>query len=85
MVLLSVLASKLPKALPRHRRRLQYLLFTEGGVRPLNMTVPLDTEVGGGAMLRDVNKMGVISGGQFAFVPRPETLGHAAAGRVRAA
>ena len=39
----------------------KYLLFNEGGIAPSNMTVPLDTEVGGGAMLRDVQKMGVMT------------------------
>jgi hypothetical protein len=53
----------------------KYLLFNEGGISPSSVTVPLDPEVGGGAMLRDVQKMGVISGGQFAFTPRPSTLG----------
>lgn len=54
----------------------KYLLFNEGGMGPENRTLPLDTEVGGGAMLRDVVKVGVLSRGQIAFIPRPDTLGN---------
>ena len=53
-----------------------YLLFTQGGVAPNNVVVPLDEEVGGGAMLRDVKKMGVYSGGGIEFIPRPKSLGY---------
>jgi hypothetical protein len=52
-----------------------YLLFTRGAAGVQNMTIPLDMEVGGGAMLRDVVKVGVTSGGQMEFIPRPESLG----------
>jgi hypothetical protein len=38
--------------------------------------LPLDPEVGGGALLRNVLKVGVLSGGQVSFIPRPKTLGH---------
>jgi hypothetical protein len=53
----------------------KYLLFSRGGIAPSSNVVPLDPEVGGGAMLRDVQKMGVMSGGQLEFTPRPDTLG----------
>lgn len=53
-----------------------YFLYTNSAVAPSNVTVPLDTEVGGGAMLRDVKKLGVMSGGAFEFIPRPNMLGH---------
>jgi hypothetical protein len=54
----------------------KYLLFNQGGMGPENHTLPLDPEVGGGAMLRDVVKVGVLSRGQIAFIPRPDTLGN---------
>jgi len=54
----------------------KYLLFNEGGMGPENRTLPLDPEVGGGAMLRDVVKVGVLSRGQIAFIPRPDTIGN---------
>jgi hypothetical protein len=53
----------------------QYLLFSRGAAGVQNMTIPLDMEVGGGAMLRDVVKVGVTSGGAMEFIPRPESLG----------
>ncbi|HMN11158.1 MAG TPA: hypothetical protein PKD55_02390 [Bellilinea sp.] len=53
-----------------------YLLFREGQVGPQNMVIPLDPEVGGGAMLRNMVKVGVTSGAQLSIIPRPETLGH---------
>ena len=53
----------------------KYLLFNEGSFAPQNAVLPLDPEVGGGALLRDVNKVGVISGGALTFIPRPQTLG----------
>lgn len=53
-----------------------YFLYTNSAVAPSNVTVPLDIEVGGGAMLRDVKKLGVMSGGAFEFIPRPKMLGH---------
>jgi hypothetical protein len=53
----------------------QYLLFTQGVIAPQNVVVPLDTEIGGGALLRDVKKVGVTSGGAVEFIPRPATLG----------
>lgn len=54
----------------------QYMLFTDGSVGPNNIFLPLDQEVGGGAMLRDVKKVGVSSGGGFTIIPRPTILGH---------
>src|SRR5512141_799493 len=54
-----------------------YLLFREGGLGVLPSFLPLDQEVGGGAMLRNVLKVGVMSGGQLSIIPRPKTLGHA--------
>ena len=53
----------------------KYLLFNQGAIAPQNMAIPLDTEVGGGALMRNVTKVGVTSGGAMEFVPRPETLG----------
>lgn len=53
-----------------------YMLFNQGTIAPTNVALPLDTEVGGGAMLRDVKKVGVMSGGAIEFVPRPKTLGY---------
>jgi hypothetical protein len=53
----------------------KYLLFSQGAVAPQNLAIPLDTEVGGGALLRNVTKVGVTSGGALEFIPRPETLG----------
>lgn len=54
-----------------------YMLFTQGGISPAPVNLPLDMEVGGGALQRDVQKMGVMSGGRLSFIPRPHTLGFA--------
>jgi len=54
-----------------------YMLFTQGGLAPTSVNLPLDQEIGGGAMLRDVQKMGVMSGGRLSFIPRPKSLGFA--------
>jgi len=53
-----------------------YILFRSGGVTPQNIVIPLDAEVGGGAMARDMVKVGVTSGGALDIIPRPHTLGH---------
>ena len=53
-----------------------YFLFSEGSVGPQNLVIPLDQEVGGGAMLRSVIKAGVSSMGAFTIIPRPHSLGH---------
>jgi hypothetical protein len=53
-----------------------YVLFREGALGVIPSYLPLDPEVGGGAMLRNVLKVGVLSGGQVSFIPRPKTLGH---------
>lgn len=53
----------------------KYLLYARGQQGPSPIVLPLDPEVGGGAMLRNVVKVGVQSGGQLEFIPRPETLG----------
>ncbi|MBN1452160.1 MAG: hypothetical protein JW963_14175 [Anaerolineales bacterium] len=53
----------------------KYLLFSRGTAGVQNMTIPLDQEVGGGAMLRDVVKVGVTGGGALEFIPRPDSLG----------
>ena len=53
----------------------KYLLFRQGQAAPQSITVPLDPEVGGGAMLRSVAKMGVSAAAAVDFVPRPATLG----------
>ena len=53
----------------------KYMLFRNGGVAPQPIVLPLDQEVGGGAMLRDMVKVGVTSGGGMDFIPRPQSLG----------
>ncbi len=58
----------------------QYLLFNQGGLSASPVMLPVDPEVGGGALLRDVVKAGVVSGGQLQLVPRPSTLGMALLG-----
>lgn len=60
----------------------KYLLFREGAVAPNNVVLPLDMEIGGGAMPRSVVKVGVTSGGGLDFIPRPETLGTLLAGAL---
>ncbi len=52
-----------------------YMLFREGGLAPANMNIPLDREVGGGSMQRNIIKAGVVTGGSLNFIPRPHTLG----------
>jgi len=54
-----------------------YMLFTQGSLAPAPVTLPLDPEIGGGALLRDVIKAGIVSGGRLSFIPRPKTLGFA--------
>jgi hypothetical protein len=53
-----------------------YLLYTQAAVGPAPVIIPLDQEVGGGAMIRNMYKVGVTSGGGLEFIPRPATLGH---------
>lgn len=53
----------------------KYLLFSEGAIGPNNISLPLDPEVGGGALLRSVVKVGVNSAGAMRLIPRPETMG----------
>jgi hypothetical protein len=53
-----------------------YFLYNNSSIAPSNVTLPVDTEVGGGALMRDVKKMGVMSGGAIEFVPRPLLLGY---------
>jgi hypothetical protein len=52
-----------------------YFLFRAGGVAPTNIFLPLDQEIGGGAMPRDVVKAGIQSAGQMDFIPRPGNIG----------
>jgi hypothetical protein len=59
-----------------------YFLFRAGGVAPNNMYLPLDQEVGGGAMLRDVVKVGITSGGTMDIIPRPTNLGRLLLGAI---
>lgn len=54
----------------------KYMLFTESGLGVNNIFRPLDREVGGGALVHNLVKVGVNSGGPIAFIPRPSTLGH---------
>ncbi len=60
----------------------KYLLFTQGAFAPNNSVLPLDQEVGGGAMLRDMVRVGVVSGGTLEFIPRPKTLGEILCGVI---
>jgi hypothetical protein len=53
----------------------KYLLFTQGAMGPQNQVLPMDTEVGGGAMIRDMKKTGVTSGGALELIPRVDTIG----------
>jgi hypothetical protein len=53
-----------------------YLLFREGAAGVMPQFLPLDQEIGGGALLRNVLKVGVMAGGQLSIIPRPKTLGH---------
>jgi len=53
----------------------KYMLFTEGVASPQNLNLPLDQEIGGGAMLRSVIKAGVTSLAQLTFIPRPTIIG----------
>ena len=53
----------------------EYFLFNEGTIGPQNNNLPLDQEVGGGALLRGVAKVGVTSVGAFSFIPRPSIMG----------
>lgn len=52
-----------------------FLLFREGSMGVMPTFLPLDMEVGGGAMLRNVLKTVVMSGGRLSIIPRPKTLG----------
>lgn len=52
-----------------------YLLYSEGSSGPQNIVLPLDPEVGGGAMIRNVVKVGVSSAGQVRMIPRPASMG----------
>src|SRR5512141_2678377 len=53
-----------------------YLLVRESGLGVLPSYLPTDPEVGGGALLRNVVKVGVMSGGRMSIIPRPRTLGN---------
>jgi hypothetical protein len=53
-----------------------YLLFREGNVGVQPMYLPLDMEVGGGAVMRNILKVGVASGGELSLIPRPKSLGY---------
>jgi hypothetical protein len=53
----------------------KYLLFRQGQLAPAPMTIPLDAEIGGGAMIRSMVKAGVSVSGAVNFIPRPESLG----------
>jgi len=53
----------------------KYILFTEGVPTPQNITRALDREVGAGALPQGSVKVGVLSGAQMQFIPRPQTLG----------
>lgn len=59
-----------------------YFLFTQGNAGPNNLVIPLDQEVGGGALLRNMVKVGVNSGGQYQIIPRVDSIGHFLAGAL---
>lgn len=59
-----------------------YLLFREGAVAPNNVVLPLEMEIGGGALPRSMVKVGVTSGGALDFIPRPKSLGIFLAGAL---
>ncbi|MCX7596716.1 MAG: hypothetical protein N2235_23810 [Fischerella sp.] len=58
----------------------KYIYFTEGTMGVNNINLPLDPEIGGGAMLRNIVRAGVSTAGQIAFIPRPKTLASMMAG-----
>ena len=53
-----------------------YLLFREAAVGVIPSFLPLDAEVGGGAMLRNVVKSASCQAGNLSIIPRPKTLGY---------
>ena len=53
----------------------KYFLYREGAVAPNNIVIPLDMEIGVGAMPRGLVKVGVTSSGALSAIPRPDTLG----------
>lgn len=59
-----------------------YFLFRAGGIAPNNMFLPLDQEIGGGAMPRDVVKVGITSGGTMDMIPRPTNIGNLLLGAI---
>ncbi len=59
-----------------------YFLFRAGGIAPNNMFLPLDQEIGGGAMPRDVVKVGISSGGTLDMIPRPTNIGNLLLGAI---
>lgn len=59
-----------------------YFLFRAGGIAPNNMFIPLDQEIGGGAMPRDVVKVGITSGGTMDMIPRPANIGKLLLGAI---
>lgn len=52
-----------------------YLLYSEGALGPQNMIIPTDPEVGGGAMISDLKKVGISSAGAINFIPRAKSIG----------
>jgi len=54
----------------------KYFFFSEGtGISPQPVNLPLEQEIGSGSLTREVEKVGISSGGAINFVPRPDTLG----------
>src|SRR5512138_136743 len=51
------------------------MMVTRGSAGVNTNFVPLDMEVGGGAVQRDMIKGGVVAGGAYEFIPRPNSLG----------
>jgi len=54
----------------------KYFYFSQGtGISPASVVLPLDQEIGAGSLIRDVNKVGVMSAGGLEFIPRADSIG----------
>lgn len=59
----------------------EYFYFSRGdGISPRHQTLPLEQEIGSGPLIRDVSKVGLVTGGESELVPRPNSIGHALMG-----
>jgi len=55
--------------------KFKYMLFREGTFGPQNIVLPIDPEVGGGALPRGMVKVATSAGGALDIIPRPSSLG----------